>query len=111
MDFLKKLFGGGSAGGAGAGQNARLFYVRPKRCDEIVIVRVNMMNDLSQTDDGDGYFVRKMVRANRCPFTAELHISFDKNRKITQIGVQDGESVEEAEYNAWAAAHESSASS
>lgn len=101
MNFLKKLFGG--VGGSGGNANAQYFYVRPKRCDEIVEVRVNLHNDLSQNDDGDGYFVRKLVRANRCPFTAELHITFDNNRRIVQIGVQDGAAVEAEDYQAWLA--------
>jgi hypothetical protein len=101
MGFLRKLFGGG---GGSSTQNMMTFYVRPKRCEEIVVVRLNMMNDLSITDDGNGYFVRKIAKAVRCPFEAELYVDFDSNRKVTQIGVTNGETVEEAVYQQWLAA-------
>lgn len=102
MNFFRKLFGGGSAP---QDAHALYFYVRPKRCDEILPVRIDLRNDLSLADEG-GYFVRKMVRGTRCPFPAELHISFDDNRRITQVGVQDGESVEESAYQDWLAAQQ-----
>lgn len=103
MGFLKNLFGGGG-GRSAAGDDRRtlIYYVRPKRCQEVVVVRVDLMNDLSLNDDG-GYFCRKIARAMRCPFPAELHIDFDRNHKVTQIGVQDGELVERADYETWAA--------
>ncbi|MBC8099970.1 MAG: hypothetical protein H7Y11_11055 [Armatimonadetes bacterium] len=105
MSFLRRLFGGGGTASQPAGDKDGLyFYVRPKRCDEIVVVRVNSMNDPSQTDDGNGYFIRKVVRATRCPFEAELLISFDNNRRITDISVQNGENVTVDVYQAWLAA-------
>lgn len=98
MGFLRRIFGGGGKSSNDA--VGLYFYVRPKRCDEIVKVRINMNNDLSRADEG-GYFVRKVVQATRCPFPAELHVSFDDKRRITQIGVQDGEEVGEEVYNEW----------
>lgn len=96
MNFLRKLFGG-----SGVSQgDALYFYVRPKRCPEIVEVRINLMNDLSQ-DEAGGFFVRKVVRATRCPFPAELHLHFSADRRVQQVGVQDGETVTEDEYLAW----------
>ena len=96
MDFLKKLFAvGGNSGDTGA-----YYYVRPKHCDEIVQVRVNLLSESSLTDDG-GYFVRKMVRGRRCPFPAELHIHMDRNHKIRKVEVVDGEQATREEYDAW----------
>jgi hypothetical protein len=101
MNFFKKLFGGGG-GGNNSEPYARYFYVRPKRCNEIVKIRIDVRNDLSLADEG-GYFVRKVARATRCPFPAELHLNFDDKHNVTQVGVQDGEMVEEADYQAWLA--------
>jgi hypothetical protein len=101
MDFLRRLFGGGN-NYKQDNRRALYFYVRPKRCTEIVQVRVDLLNDLSLSDDG-GYFCRKIVRATRCPFPAELHVSFDSNHKITQVGVQDGELLEEDDYRKYLA--------
>jgi outer membrane protein assembly factor BamE (lipoprotein component of BamABCDE complex) len=98
MNFLKKLFSGG--GGGATEDRGRYFYVQPKMCPEVVRVRVDPMNDLSQADDGDGYYVRKMASGHRCPFQAELEIYFDKNRRVVNTDVTNGKLVDEA---AWLA--------
>lgn len=100
VNFLRRLFGGG-----GGGDNSRYltYYVRPKRCAEVVVVRVDRFNDLSELDEG-GFFVRKVARGERCPFPAELHITFDKNRQPSEIVVENGEQASAEDYEAWAAA-------
>lgn len=98
MNFLRNLFGGGGAG-TSHDRDALYIYVQPKMCAEVVRVRINLFNDLSQTDDG--YIVRKMVSATRCPFQAEVELHFDKKRNITQSIVTDGDMKEEADYIAW----------
>lgn len=103
MGFLKRLFGGGGAtGGSNAEPYAMYFYVRPKRSEEIVRVRIDLRNDLSLSDDG-GYFVRKVVRAIRAPFPAELLVNFDDRRRMTGVSVENGETVDEEVYDEWAA--------
>lgn len=100
MNFLKNLFSGGPK----APEDRALYiYVRPKRCEEIVKVRIDTYNDLSRSDDGDGFFVRKTARAIRCPFPAEVTLTFDKNRRIVESEVTDGELVEEDDYATWEA--------
>lgn len=98
MNFLKNLFGGGG----GPQTPVRFFYVRPKRCQEILQVRVDLQNELSQTDDG-GYYVRKVAQAIRCPFEAELHIYFDKKRALSRVEVENGEAVSAEVYETWLA--------
>ncbi len=98
MNFLKKLFGGG----ARQQDRASYFYVRPKRCDEILQVRVDLFNEPSLTDDG-AYYVRKLVRGARCPFPAELHVYLNANRQPVRVEVQDGEQVSAEQYEAWIA--------
>lgn len=100
MSLLKRLFGGGSRRSTGGYRSADdryalYLYVRPKRCDEVVQVRVNLMNDLSAADQGDGYFTRKMVSATRCPFQAELSLHFDRNKKLVSSDITNGEIVDE----------------
>lgn len=107
MNFLRKLF----TGGGGAAVNAHFFYVRPKRCDEIVQVRINPHNDLSLLDDGNGFFVRKTARGNRCPFEASLYVVFDQNRRPVNVEIENGESVTEADYLAWVESRNTPASS
>ena len=94
MNFLKNLFGGG-------GRNedrGMYFYVRPKMCQEVLRIRVDPLNDLSRTDDGKGYWCRKLASAARCPFQAEVEIYFDKNKRMTGSDVTNGELVSEGEW-------------
>ncbi len=95
MNFLKNLFGGG---GQPADRNALYIYVQPKHCQEILQVRINLMNDPSLTDDGKGYFVRKVASATRCPFQAEIEIYMDNKKNITNSVVTNGTLVDEADY-------------
>ncbi|PJF20532.1 MAG: hypothetical protein CUN56_15695 [Phototrophicales bacterium] len=97
-NFFKKLFGGQN--GRVHDRDGMYFYVQPKRCKEIIRVRVNMNNDLSLDDDG-GYFCRKVVTAVRCPFQAELHLWFDRNRNLTNSEVINGQLVSEVDYEAY----------
>ncbi|MBL8130258.1 MAG: hypothetical protein JNL42_00245 [Anaerolineae bacterium] len=99
MDFLKRLFGGG-------GQNLRdglYFYIQPRGCDEVVRVRINMMNDPS-LDESGGYFVHKTVMGVKCFQRAELTLTFDRNRKLINKEVSGGVLVDESDYDAWVAA-------
>ena len=95
MNFLKKLFAGG---GSGSSDRGIYFYVQPKACKEILKVRVDPMNEISQSEDGKGYYTRKLVSGHRCPFQAELEIYFDKNRNVTNTDVTNGKIVTEAEW-------------
>src|SRR5262245_23848 len=64
MGFLKNLFGGATAKPE---KHYYTFNVKCKRCGEILEGRVDLDNDLSLDDDGDGYLVRKtLMGSNRC---------------------------------------------
>ncbi len=94
MNILKSLFGGGGRND----DRGIYFYVQPKMCKEILRVRVDPLNDLSQTDDGKGYWCRKLASAARCPFQADLELYFDKNKHYTGSEVTDGALVSETEW-------------
>lgn len=106
MNFIKNLFGGSGNSNA-SGDRGVYFYVQPKRCEEIVKIRIDPMNDLSARDDSDGYVVRKMVSATRCPFQAEITVYFDKSRNAQSVSVENGADVTEAEFEAWQASRSS----
>jgi hypothetical protein len=101
MNFLKKLFGGDRPSRDGG----YYVYVKPKMCQEIVRVRINLMNDLSLTDDNEGYWVRKMASATRCPFNAELTLHFNKNKQLVDKEIVNGEYVDEAVYQEFLSAN------
>ena len=105
MNFLKNLFGGGNT----TDKRGYYVYIRPAHCDEIVEVRIDLYNDLSIRDDGDGYWIRKVAQATRCPFPAEATLYFDKNKKLVTSEVDKGELVDKAEYDAWKAEKEGTA--
>lgn len=100
MDFLRRLFSGGG-GGASDDPHGLYFYVRPNGCDEVVRLRVNRLNDLSQTDDGNGYWVHKVVRGVKCRQQVELDLYFDSNRKHNNTEAKGGVMVTVSDYEAW----------
>jgi len=95
MNFLKTLFGGG---GSASRDEGFYVYVQPKMCKEIVRVRIDLKNQLSREDTGDGLFVRKTARGQRCPFAAEMLLRFDNNYNLIEQTVEDGTIVTEEEY-------------
>lgn len=103
MGFLKKLFGGGGA--SSSDKSGMYFYVKPHGCQEIVRVRIDMNNDPSLNDDSSGYFVIKTARGTtyKCTRSAELHLTFDLQRRLKHSEVTGGALVTQAEYDAWVA--------
>jgi hypothetical protein len=101
MNFLRRLFGGG--GGAPSGDRGVYVYVRPKMCKEILRLRIDPMNNLSESDEGGTYFVRKMATGNRCPFPVEVTLYFDGSKNLKSKEITNGEFVTEADYDAFMA--------
>ena len=97
MDFLRKLFGGGG----GARSDSIDVYVRPKMCDQILHLNINTRDQLSLNDSEDGYWVRKVANNPRCPFEVEVILHFDKNKRLLDREITDGEFVDEAAYQAF----------
>lgn len=92
MGFLKNLFGGGSAK---SDRRYYLFHVKCNRCGEILEGRVDLDNDLSLSDEGDSYLVRKgLVGNNRCFQRIEVEMKFTSNRTLIEQQVQGGTFVE-----------------
>lgn len=94
MQFLKSLLSGGSP----SDDRGIYFYVQPKACQEVLRIRVDPMNDLSRSDEGNGYWVRKVASGHRCPFQAEVEIYFDKNKRMTGSEVTHGKLVSEEDW-------------
>ena len=98
MDFFKRLFGGGAPK-----ERGQYYYVKPTGCTEIVRVRVDTMNELSQNDENNGYFVRKSARGTsyKCTRSAELYLTFDGQKRLHNTEVTGGTLVTQADYEAW----------
>ena len=92
MGFLKNLFGGGES--AKSEKRYYVFHVKCKRCGEVIEGRVDMDNDLSLNDEGEGYIVRKgLIGANRCFQQIEVELNFDSSRQLIDKSITGGEFV------------------
>jgi hypothetical protein len=104
MAFLKKLFGTRKPPQRDDGlyYYVRLFNIPNKATptDEIIELRINRMNDISQDDHGQ-YFVRKVVSGTRKFKRAELTLYFDAERRQTNFEITGGELATEEDYLAY----------
>jgi hypothetical protein len=98
MQFLKRLFTA-----APPRDRALVLYVKPKACAEILKVRIDTMNELSRADDGEGFFVRKLARGQRCPFQVEIELSLDRSHNIVEKTIINGTEATAEEYEAFIA--------
>lgn len=107
MNFLRNLFGGGSgsnAGKASAEDPAGLYYyVRDHATGEVMRVRVNKNNDLSGSDEGNGFFVRKMLTGSRGYNKVEATFNYDAKRNFVDAQIQGGELTDQAAYEEYKA--------
>ncbi|NDJ86222.1 MAG: hypothetical protein GYB66_10080 [Chloroflexi bacterium] len=99
---IRSMFSGG--GTRATGDNVRYLYVRlyqfpgrPTAEDEVVEVRLDLMNSLSMDDDGQ-YFTRKIVAGPRQFKQAEMTLYFDRNRQLIEHTVDGGELVDRQAY-------------
>jgi hypothetical protein len=87
MSFLKNLFTP-----AKPEKKYYTFRVKCRRCGELIEGRVDLDNDLSLNDAGDGYFVRKGVMgAERCFQQVEVELTFDTDRQLIEKTISGGE--------------------
>ncbi len=105
MGFLKKLFGGGQSRSSDA--DGLYFYVRAKRTNEVIALRINRANDLSITDDQNGYYVRKIAVGQRSFDRIECEFWFDKDRHFVSAEIAGGELVDREDYDDFVAAQSS----
>ena len=94
MGFLKKLFSGGPANPE---KHFYTFNVKCNRCGEIVEGRVDLDNDLSMNDEGDGYIVRKGLIGsgdNHCFQQIEVTFQFSSTREVIEQQIHGGTFVE-----------------
>ncbi len=94
MGLLKNLFGGGTS--AKPEKRFYVFHVKCNRCGEIIEGRVDLDNDLSLNDEGDGYIVRKGLigGTNRCFQQVEVEMTFNTERELIEKTARGGTFVE-----------------
>ena len=92
-DLFGRLFGrGGPASTPDRGLHVR---VRCNACGEIVQARIDPAAELSLADDGEGYFVRKVLVGQRCFRPIEVRVRYADQRG-TELSreVEGGTSVD-----------------
>ena len=68
-------------------------YVMSRRCREPIAGRVDVMNELSRDDDGNGYYTRKVLHttgAKRCFDQVEIYLWFNKDKRLSDHEVTGG---------------------
>ena len=91
LDRLRRLIGGGDR----ARDRGLYVRVRCDACGEIIQARINPMAELSQADEGEGYFVRKVLVGRQCFRAIEVQVRYADLRG-TELSreVRGGTSVE-----------------
>ena len=92
MGFLKNLFTPSKPE-----KRYYTFNVKCNRCGEIIEGRVDLDNDLSLNDEGDGYLVRKGLIGsgeNHCFQQIEVTIQFSSAKEMSEQQIQGGTFVE-----------------
>ena len=94
LNFLKNLFGVGGGASAPAADRGLYIEVKCNACGEIVRARVNPTSELSLQDDGQTYFVRKVLVGQQCYRPIEVELRYSDLRG-TEIGreVHGGTSI------------------
>jgi hypothetical protein len=114
------IFGLGGGGGSGGrpGDRGLYVYVRCNRCQDVVRVRINVANELSELTDEDDegvenprdshpnarYTITKGVVDTTCYRKMSLTMLFDARRREVDRQIEGGTSVDQ---DAWEAAQES----
>ncbi|HAV77283.1 MAG TPA: hypothetical protein DCX53_08005 [Anaerolineae bacterium] len=92
MSFIKNLFTP-----AKPEKRYYTFKIKCNRCGEIIEGRVDLDNDLSLNEEGDGYLVRKGLIGsgdNHCFQQIEVTIQFSSAREATEQEIQGGTFVD-----------------
>lgn len=94
LDAIKSMFAGEPE------QNDYWVYVRCRRCGEVIKTRIDLRNDLSQTDDG-GFTVNKtLVGGNLCFERIGVTLYFDRGHRLVDQQIERGQFITAAEYEA-----------
>ncbi len=79
--------------------SAQMVKVRCNRCGEVISARINLGNDLSRTDDGNGFVARKTLMGNgenRCFQRVEITLFFDGKYNVIDREISGGTFVDES---------------
>ncbi len=92
MGFFKKLF---QSAPSNITPDFYTFAVTCNRCGEVIEGRVNLGNDLSADDEGEGFHARKVLMGSgHCFQRIEVELNFDSKHKLLGKHAEGGKFVE-----------------
>jgi hypothetical protein len=108
MSFLDRLLGRGKSNSPQADQFGLLYYVKCKKCGEVLRIRLDRRWDLQQEFEGSGdvvsgYTATKEVMGTQCFNMMHVEIAFDSGHREQNREVRGGEFVSIEDYDAAAA--------
>ncbi len=109
MSFIRRLVQmlvGNPNSGGNSGDVGIYHYIKLKRTGRVVKVRVNRNNDLTQEDEGSGFFATKVVAFSYD--RAEVTFHYDSNKRLVNSEIEGGTLVDEDAYEEDQAAHAAS---
>jgi hypothetical protein len=80
LKWLKRLVGGGGTRGVTAGDGGIYVTVQCDACGEQIRARISPTSELSMVEDGQGYFVRKVLVGKQCFRPIELVVRYSDLR-------------------------------
>lgn len=102
MNLLQRIASFFRGGSVGLSNRYMTVYVLSRRCNEPIAGQVDLLNELSQSDDeAYRYYSRKVFHtsgANRCFGQVEVTLHFDGNKRVVDHSVQGGEWLTYEEY-------------
>ncbi len=101
MNFLKRITGFLGGGQGGSSNRTLNIYVLSRRCNEPIAGQVDLYNELSQAEDEDGYYSRKVLHTSgeqRCFDQVEIEMWFDRDKRLDHYDVTGGRWLDEQEY-------------
>ena len=104
MNFFKRLLGllGGGGGAPRADGRYLTIYLLSRRCNEPVMGQVDLLNELSASDDEQyAFYTRKVIHTSgerRCFSEVEANIYFNANKQVAHHEVSGGRWLTADEY-------------
>ena len=94
LDSIKSMFS------AEPEQDEYWVYVRCKRCKEVIKTRIDLRNDLSQSDDGSYIVNKTLVGGKLCFERINVTLHFNGSRQLVDQQIERGEFITAETYEA-----------
>jgi hypothetical protein len=94
LDSLKSMFAGQPVA------DDYWVYVRCNRCHEAIKTRIDLRNDLSETDGGDFVVNKTLVGSRLCFERIEVKLYFNRSRQLIDQEIERGQFISAQDYEA-----------